>query len=382
MRFSDHHPEPPRHLPPLTVLPAADAVLAMSDSVGILQRALGPVPDRSGGYSLDDNIRALLLMARAGAITERLSLAATYASFVQNAWDEERQTFRGGMNPDRSWREDEVSDEGAGRVAWVLGELLARPFDAAWAGWAATWFERALAAVGETDSPRTIAFAMLSASAVLRAGIAHSAGTGLLERGGDLLYRLLAAERRPDWAWFEAVLGHDNPRLPQALLEAGVALGREDWREAGLESLAWIAEQQRAASGHFRPVGSESAEHAYTLLPFDQQPLEAWAAIEAAASAYAVTGERAWVEHATIAHRWFFGGNDRGVVLGDLSSGRCRDGITPQGANQNCGAESILAFQLACHAAAALARAANGSQTGDRIARTAPSTVEAAVMAG
>jgi hypothetical protein len=342
------------------------------------------VPDRRGGYSLDDNVRALLLMARAEAVPEpeRMRLAATYASFVQHAWDDERQTFRSGMNYDRSWREDAGAEESAGRVAWVLGELLADPFDEAWRRWAEPWFDRALAAVSGAEAPRTIAFAMLGASAALRKGLASDRAKTLLKRGGDLLHRLLAAERRPDWAWFEAVLGHDNPRMPQALLEAGVVLGREDWREAGLESLAWIAEQQCASSGHFRPVGSDSADHAYTLLPFDQQPLEAWAAIEAAASAYAVTGDRAWVEHATIAHRWFFGGSDRGIVLGDLASGRCRDGITPQGANENCGAESILAFQLACHAAAALARAANGSQSGDRLARTAPSTVEAAAKSG
>jgi hypothetical protein len=380
----DRQPDASRNLPPLTALPAGNAVAAMSDGVGILQRAHGPVPDRRGGYSLDDNVRALLLMARTEtlAVPERRRLAATYASFVQRAWDEERQVFRAGMNHDRSWREHAGSEESAGRAAWVLGELLASPLDEAWGRWAAPWFDRALAAVADTEAPRTIAFAMLGASAVLRAGLAHDGALALLERGGDLLHRLLATERRPDWAWFEAVLGHDNPRMPQALLEAGVVLEREDWREAGLESLAWIAKQQRASSGHFRPVGSESAEHAYTLLPFDQQPLEAWAAIEAAASAYAVTGDRQWLEHATIAHRWFFGGNDRGVVLGDLASGRCRDGITPRGANENCGAESILAFQLACHAAAALARAANVSQTGDRVARTAPSTVAAAATFG
>ncbi len=57
------------------------------------------------------------------------------------------------------------------------------------------------------------------------------------------------------------------------------------------------------------------------------------------------------------AWRWFFGGNDRGVVLADIVSGRCRDGITPRGANTNCGAESILAFQLSYHAMAELVRA-------------------------
>jgi hypothetical protein len=37
------------------------AVLAMSDGTGMLQHAIGAVPDRRHGYCLDDNARALML---------------------------------------------------------------------------------------------------------------------------------------------------------------------------------------------------------------------------------------------------------------------------------------------------------------------------------
>ena len=47
------------------------------------------------------------------------------------------------------------------------------------------------------------------------------------------------------------------------------------------------------------------------------------------------------------AYRWFLGENDRNVPLADLQLGSCLDGVTPHGANQNVGAESLLAFQLA-----------------------------------
>jgi glycosyltransferase involved in cell wall biosynthesis len=360
-------------LPPPTATPGAAAVLAMTDGTGMLQHGIGIVPDRRHGYCLDDNVRALLLMLRADGLPlgERQRLASTYASFVQHAWNEDRGHFRNFMNFDRSWCEEVGSEDSNGRTAWVLGELLAKPFDAGWRTWARPWFDRALASLSHVENPRAIAFGMLGAAAVLRAGIEHAGARAFIERGGAMLHRLLDAERRPDWAWFEAVLGYDNPRLPQALLEAGVALDRRDWRDAGIETLAWIAGQQRAPSGHFRPVGSETFGREYALLPFDQQPLEAWAAVEAAASAWRATGDARWLDHATVAHRWFFGGNDRGVTLGDLASGRCRDGVTPRGANENCGAESILAFQLACYAIAGLARAANPTDAGDRLGRSA-----------
>jgi hypothetical protein len=207
---------------------------------------------------------------------------------------------------------------------------------------------------------------MLGAAAVLRNDHTHRGARGMLVGGGETLRHLLDAARRPDWAWFEAVVGYDNPRLSQALIEAGMVLGDQAMAEAGLETLDWIASQQRSAKGHFRPIGSESfgREHAY--LPFDQQPLEAQAAIEAARAAFAATRDPRWFEHAKAAWEWFFGANDRGVVLGDLATGRSRDGINPRGANENCGAESILAFQLAHYSMLALARAHQGESSGEQ----------------
>jgi len=345
----------------------------MTDGTGMLQHSIGIIPDRRHGYCIDDNVRALLLMLRARSLPlpERQQLASTYAAFVQHAWNEDRSAFRNFMAFDRSWCEEVGSEDSNGRTAWVLGEVVAGRFDTGFREWGLSLFDRALKAMEPIESPRAVAFAMLGAGAVLRSGHEHAGARALIERGGALLHRLLDAVHRPDWAWFETVLGYDNARLSQALLEASQTLDRPEWRDAALGSLTWIAAQQVAESGHFRPVGSEGFGREFALLPFDQQPLEAWAAIDAAACAYAATGESRWLDHAAIAYRWFFGGNDRGVVVADLASGRCRDGVTPRGANENCGAESILAFHLSSHAMAALGRAAGGSEPGDRSGRTA-----------
>jgi hypothetical protein len=148
------------------------------------------------------------------------------------------------------------------------------------------------------------------------------------------------------------------------MIEAGVALGREDWVGAGIETLEWICRQQVSSNGLFRPIGSESFGKPHAYLPFDQQPLEAQAAIEAAYTAHVATRGAFWFDHAMTAWRWFFGGNDRGVQLADMTSGRCRDGVTPRGANTNCGAESILAFQLSHYSMLALYRMSTESSEG------------------
>ncbi|NLR73266.1 glycosyltransferase [Novosphingobium sp. ERN07] len=337
---------------PLLAVPGFAGVTAMSDATGMLQHAIGVVPDRRHGYCLDDNVRALMLMGAADAVplAERQRWATVYAAFIQHAWNPDARAFRNFMNFDRTWCEDVGSQDSNGRALWALGHAIRHAPDEGLRHWARQWFDIALQPVSTMESPRTIAFAMLGCLEALHCDGAHSEAKNVLERGGEVLDALLSEARRPDWAWFEAVLGYDNPRMSQALIGAGTWLNRQDWIASGLSSLRFIARQQVSAQGHFRPVGSETFGRSHEVLPFDQQPLEAWAAVDAAATAWHVTADQTWLAHAEIAYRWFLGGNDRGVVLADIVSGRCRDGVTPQGVNLNCGAESILAFQLAHYA--------------------------------
>ena len=161
-----------------------------------------------------------------------------------------------------------------------------------------------------------------------------------------MLNRLLDEVRRPDWAWFETVLGYDNPRLSQALIEAGEVLEDTVLIDHGIGTLEFVCSRQYRADGVFRPIGSDSFGREFDSMPFDQQPLEAQAAIDAARAAARVRPDGPWQARARSAWDWFFGANDRGVVLADIATGRCRDGINPRGANANCGAESILALHL------------------------------------
>jgi len=341
---------------PLAAIPGLSAVFAMSDATGMLQHAIGAVPDRRHGYCLDDNARALMLMNVAEGLSrsERMGRAMTYASFLQHAWNPDLGRFRNFMNFDRTWCEDCGSEDSNGRALWALGHTALHAPEPELRRWARRWFDEVSPALGDIAYPRSAAFVMLGAAALLRAEPDHAGARTLLERGGALLHALLDRARRPDWAWFEALLGYDNPRLCQALIEAGGLCGRPEWTGAGLDTLGWIAARQTASAGHFRPIGSETFGRAGQALPFDQQPLEAQAAIEAARSAWAAQPLVRWVDHARAAWGWFFGANDRGAVLADLATGRCRDGVTPRGANENCGAESILAFQLAHHSMLAL----------------------------
>lgn len=357
-----------------TVLPGLTALFDMSDSTGLLQHSIGIVPDRNHGYCIDDNARALILMNLADGIdpSERRTRSVIYASFIQHAWNSDLRRFRNFMRFDRTWCEELGSEDSNGRGLWSLGHTVENSADLDLRRWALRWFDEAAPGLTEMGSPRAVAFTMLGAAAVLRSLGSHPAAENLLDDGGSLLQRLIDAARRPDWAWFEAVLGYDNPRLPQALIEAGQVRGREDWVMLGIETLNWIARRQTAEAGHFRPVGSETFGRPHAQLPFDQQALEAQAAIEASGAAFIATRNRRWSDHANAAYAWFFGCNDRGLALADLATGRCRDGITPRGVNENSGAESILAFQLSFYALRSLRQLAQQGSGSTAVASAIP----------
>ena len=202
---------------------------------------------------------------------------------------------------------------------------------------------------------------------MLEARPAHALARRILERFGDELTALVDTARRPEWQWFEIVLAYDNARLPEALIRAGLALGRNDYLQTGLETLTWIADRQTSPEGRFRAVGTESFGRPYSdPLPFDQQPLEAVATIDACTAAFDATGDVRWTDEAIKAYHWYLGVNDLDLPLATANDGGCFDGLMPTGLNRNQGAESILALQLASCAISALGKRAGTVAGPDR----------------
>jgi len=336
-----------------------EGLLRICDDTGIIQHSIRTVPDRAHGYCVDDNARALMLVNRLGAEAEphRTRLTSVFAGFVQNAWNADAGEFRNFMGFARNWLEDKGSEDSCGRSLWALGATAREGQTAPIRDWAADLFDATAMSAQSFGSPRAAAFAMLGAdyrlaSAPLTTAPGHVLATSILEQGAIWLSDLLRRVRTPDWVWFETLLAYDNCRLPEALIRAGLRLGRDDFVKAGIEALQWIMAVQIAPAGHFRPVGSGTFGQEFALpRPFDQQPVEAWAAIDACAAAYAASGSERWIRQARCAFDWFAGCNDRGVAVGEPDTGSCHDGINPRGLNLNQGAESVLAYQ---HAAIAM----------------------------
>ncbi len=198
-------------------------------------------------------------------------------------------------------------------------------------------------------SPRAWAFSLFGIQQYLDRFPGDRSAQRQRDSLADRLLRIYEATRTRDWKWFEDGLAYSNARLSQALLLAGARASNQKWVAIGLESLKWLATQQHCnMNGHFVPIGSQgfyrkSGEKAR----FDQQPVEACATVSACLQAYRVTSDEHWRAQAWAAFNWFLGDNDLKVSLYDAATGGCRDGLHPDRANENQGAESTLSFLMA-----------------------------------
>ena len=352
----------PKSLNQMTTL-KLDHLHRLTDDTGMLQHAIFTVPNRSEGYTTDDNARALvfgvlleqmdkkLLGGTDSAATESAppDSSCRYLSFLEHAFNAGKGRFRNFLGYDRRWNEAEGSEDSHGRALWGLGTVLGRSKDQGLRYAAGRLFEFSLPAIMEFRSPRAWAYALLGIQEYLDAYAGDRDAQKVRSVLARRLLEMYESIRRSDWKWFEDVVAYGNARLPQAMLLVGSACADDHMISAGLESLDWLMETQRCeTNGHFVPIGSQGFyRQGGEKARFDQQPIEAAGAVAACLQAFRVTRDSRWRNRAWSAFNWFLGDNDLQFPLYDSVTGGCRDGLHPDRANQNQGAESTLSFLMA-----------------------------------
>jgi len=340
----------------------------MTDDTGMLQHAIFTIPNRREGYTTDDNARALILAVMLEQLNlEQLDLERSdnyrrgkshlpftnspslYLSFLEHAFSPAKGRFKNFLRYDRRWNEPVGSEDCHGRALWALGTVLGRSEDQGLKGAAGRLFEFSLPAVLEFHSPRAWAYALLGIQEYLTSFPGDRDAQKVRSALSRRLLEMYESIRRSDWKWFENVLAYGNARLPQALLRVGSAGSDDRMVSAGLESLDWLSQTQHCEiNRHFVPIGSQGFYHQDgEKARFDQQPLEAAGAVSACLQAYRITGDGRWRSEAWSAFNWFLGDNDLQLPLYDSVTGGCRDGLHPDRANENQGAESTLSFLMA-----------------------------------
>jgi len=340
----------------LDKLPAIklDHLHRMTDTTGIVEHAVFVVPNYPEGYTTDDNARALIvsiLLEELGiaAPAGSADLASRYLAFLWLAFDPATNRFRNCLSFERQWQEPEGSEDSHGRALWGLGTVLGRSKYKGLRGAAGRLFELAVPAAVNFKSPRACAFAIMGLHEYLDSFPGDRAALSAADVLANRLLDSYRAHHCAGWEWFENSLSYSNARLPQALLRSAVRSGNAEMETAGLQALDWLVTIQRSEDkGHFVPIGSQGFYSKKTeKARFDQQPVEACAVVSACLQAYGMTRKNCWRKEAWSAFNWFLGDNDLQIALYDPSTGGCRDGLHPDRANENQGAESTISFLMA-----------------------------------
>lgn len=358
---------------PAAIFPVSRQHLdVLSDGIGIMQHAIGSVPDPAHGYCVDDVARALqvdLLHQREvgwAAVAER---AWRNLRFIRDAFDPAEGRFRNFRSVDGAWLPGRASEDSQGRAMLALGETISMSPDPRMVAAAADIFADALPEAVGLSALRAQSSTILGCDAAMRTRPADDTAQA---------YRLLAGRLRATfanatdaaWPWPERRLTYENALPARALIVAGRYLDEPRMVDRGLRVLDWLIEIQTAPDGHFAPIGNGWWTRDGERSRFDQQPIEATAMILAAEDALAETGDdrdRAAMERA---YAWFLGENDLGVTIADPARGAGADGLTPTGINTNEGAESTLMWLMALEHIRAL-RGGSSSGRSERRGRSA-----------
>jgi hypothetical protein len=339
--------EQPGQLPELKL----DHLFRMSDSTGIFQHASFTVPNFAEGYCTDDNARALvlvLMLKRLGHGSARLSeRAATYAAFLNHAFDRQSGRFRNFMSFDRRWLEETGSEDCHGHALWALGLCVTQAGHGSLQMLAAQLFEEALPSAIEFTSPRAWAFTLIGIDEYLQRLSGDRRVTQFREVLTAKLMQRYNDAATEDWHWFEDTVSYANAKLPHALILSGRFMNNLAMLQLGLETLRWLVKLQVSEAGSFRPIGSNGFyPRGKERALFDQQPIEAQVTVSACIEAYQATSDPFWLAESRRAFEWFLGRNDLGLALYDSTNGGCRDGLHMDRLSQNQGAESTLAYLL------------------------------------
>lgn len=330
---------PQANRPALTLpeAPSYQHLLAMSDDMGLFEHALFDTPRMEHGYCVDDVARGLIVGAREPNPPQALTEATqTYLDFVDEAVTHDGRVHNR-RNVGGEWTDQPSVGDWWGRAIWGCGIAASLFTEEHLQDQARAVAFRAM----QQESPfvRANVFAMIGAAELLMNNHEDDASRTFLLR--SLATVPLAPSKK--WEWPQERLTYANGSYVEALLAAGIALDDDSLVGRGLELLAFLLERE-SRDGHFSVTGVGGSD-AFTRRPqFDQQPIEVSALADACVRAFDLTGDLELLDSLAMAWAWFEGDNDNGIVMHDASTGAGFDGLERRSRNQNCGAESTLAY--------------------------------------
>lgn len=324
-------------------------ILRLTDNTGIVQHAKYGIPNLKEGYCLDDNTRALLMITMAYRqlkIPETLRLLPIYLSFV-HYMQTDGGHFRNFLHFNRTYLDENGSEDSFGRNIWALGYLIRFAPDNSYREFAAELFHKSFDVFKELSHVRGYANSIIGISHYLKY---YQSDEDMMKMLIDLTNKLMSAlekESDENWHWFENIMTYDNGILPLALLHSYEITGSRKVKEAALDTLEFLVEKTFSKK-YLTPVGNSGWLQKEGEAPlYDQQAIEVMAMVLLFEQAYQITKDTSYIEMMFTSFMWFLGENELHIPLYDHETNGCCDGLQFNGINRNQGAESTLAYLIA-----------------------------------
>ncbi len=323
-------------------------LINMTNDTGIIEHAKHSIPDRSSGYTLDDNARALIVAVKhynKFKSEQALKLIKTYQSFIYYAQTEDGY-FHNRLSYDKKFTEKVGSEDSFGRAIWAVGTVVSSSVSDDIKLNAKFIFDNAIENIYNLKNIRPKAFSIVGLYEYYKI-YKHQDILDKAKHLADLLLKAYENNSAEEWKWFEDSVTYSNGKIPEALFLAYEMTKDEKYLKVAEESLEFLTSlvlinKQLVLIGH-NGWYSYGQRRAF----YDQQPVDASSMVQAYMTAYKVTGKEDYFEKAAIAYNWFLGRNSINQVIYDESTGGCYDGLLPDCVNLNQGAESTVCHLLA-----------------------------------
>jgi glycosyltransferase involved in cell wall biosynthesis len=330
-----------------------DHVKRMTTDFGMIQFARVAEPDKSSGYTIDDNARALIAIAKNFEHTgdfDDLHLINTYLNFILYCQQEDG-SFLNYVRIDRNFfkkNHDENLEDANGRAIWALGEFLALKHLISFhlQAQVETAFQLALPYISKLESPRAIAFCIKGLYFHYQYKNDPETLKIITQLADNLVskYRGVSSE---NWQWYEHYLTYANAVLPEAMLLAGKCTNSKLYKDTAKKTFDFLLSITHHKD-QISVISNIGRHHeGQEKKPFGEQPIEFAYTILALDCFFEEYKEEKYLKQLKDTFDWFLGNNHLHQIIYNPCTGGCYDGLEEHHVNLNQGAESTVSYLLA-----------------------------------
>lgn len=337
------------HLPEISL----EHIKRLTTDTGMIQFSKIATPDPESGFTLDDNARALIAVAKHYQLTgdeEDLRLIDIYLDFIIFCQQDDG-SFMNYVDHEGNYYDknrDENLEDSNGRAIWALGEFCS--YDCLFSynnlRRAEMALEKALPNIPNFTSPRAMAFAI---KGLYHLNIKNNETSikNLITSLADNLVSKFRGVSDSKWRWFEDYMTYANSVLPEAMLYAYLATGNSLFEKTAIMSFDFLLsiiyknKQIKVVSNKGWHNKGKVAHN------FGEQPIDVAYTIMTLGLFYDTFGDEAYLKKMRNAFDWYLGKNHLHKIIYNAATGGCYDGLEEHHVNLNQGAESTVSYIMA-----------------------------------